>query len=353
MIKDTNKISILIQNYLISIICDNLYFSNIDDLRNFYLDIHIEENDEKNNSSIYKAVVGEEIIITAVQKESSFTCESIISKVIGNFFLVDMPFLPCSGIIYSNSQEFIIGFLLPAKVPHGFMLGMALSNYLPYLITKSSKQTIYPVFPVFSRMQGSAVAITENLLITSAHVVKEANNIKILNISPYPKENLRGEVNKIGKILDLALVITQSPLNYCKLAQRFYEGEKITCVGYGFFDLKEPLITQGYLSKIVYYCGYPVIAMISAKTFNGQSGGGVFNSNSELIGIITANAHNQNDRIYEDLGFCILNTMFSSLSKEENIQAYRKLPYLWEEESKSFNDLFTFQTTTYLPSPKL
>ena len=195
-------------------------------------------------------------------------------------------------------------------------------------------------------MQGSAVAISKNLLITNAHVVR---NSKFLEVCRGTSVKNRGRVMKAGKVLDLAMVECAGNTEIARLAQRFWEGERITTVGYG-FGSDTPLVTQGYLSKVVYYHGFPVLGMISAKTFNGQSGGGVFNTQMELIGIITANAENKNDRIYEDLGFCILNTVFPVL--QNSIRSLR-FNYLWEETRKEFVDLFNFQTTSYLPQPKV
>ena len=87
--------------------------------------------------------------------------------------------------------------------------------------------------------------------------------------------------------------------------------------------------------------------MLSAKIFNGQSGGGVFNEDLELIGIITANAKSNTDGVYSDLGFCILHHSFSLI-----LDGFNHISLL-DDDSAELQELCSFQTTKMLPSPKI
>lgn len=291
-----------------------------------------------------KPVSGMEICVVGIVGRERVRVKSVVSYVFEEFFFIDMSPLVSSGEVYTENEDFFIGFVMKSTMKPGFSLGLHLFYYFPECSVPAPVEIQYPVYLVASAMQGSIVSLGRNLFITNAHVVKGSINAKISD----SKKSYQGTVLKTGKILDLSLIHCDIPSHSPSiLAKKFYEGEKIITVGFG-ISSKIPLVTHGFLSKIVYYQGFPILAMISAKTFNGQSGGGVFNSNQELIGIITANVENQTDKIYLDLGFCILNPVFSEVLKG-NIG----FNYLWEEENDYFRGLFNFQTTLQLPHPKI
>ena len=341
---DKNE-SFIIQNYLVSVDFHQLGQDKMFN-RGVGPNLTLKKTQEFNDVLIRKPEVGDKILVVSFTGLGPIKFKTIISSILGYYLIIDMPKLISSGIILTIDELRIIGFVSPIKLKQNFLVGITLKNILPSFTTINPNPTIYPVFLISSKMTGSAVSLSSNLLITNAHVVQNSLDCKIHQI------NTLGKVIKKGKVLDLALIQCEHTGLIPKLAKTFYEGEEVYSAGFGLFKLNNLLVTCGYLSKIIYHQGFPVIAMISCKTFNGQSGGGIFNAKNELVGIITANAQNQNDRIYEDLGFCILNTMFFQFSNENFIEDL-KFPYQWNEESQEFSDLFSFQTTSYLPYPKL
>jgi hypothetical protein len=287
--------------------------------------------------------IGQRIVIEFNSDFSTSFVNSIISHITDCFLIIDLYPVPLRGKISSLNNDFL-GILLPGKPTYKFSIGISINFLIFPPKTKSILYSnSYPVYQIFSGMTGSAVAISENIIVTNAHVVQQALNSRLRGV------DMNFTTIKIGTVIDLALASCKGSLRGCQFAEKFIQGERIKTVGFAIFQSDFPLITEGYLAKIVHYRGIPVLGMISARTFNGQSGGGVFNDKNELIGIITANANNVNDKVYEDLGFCILHTVFTRLG-DINASISSEL---WEDNSEEFKELFSFQTSNNLPLPKI
>jgi S1-C subfamily serine protease len=246
--------------------------------------------------------------------------------------------LNCAGNIFSKSDNLLLGVVLPISLNSEFSIGLSLTflskvPFVPDLVFD------FPVVQVTSSMSGSGVLLGDGLMVTNAHVIGNSDRC-ILN---HGKN--KGKLMKKGKTIDLALFHTDLNSTPIKKALKFIEGQKIFTVGFAVIDGHSPIVTAGYLTKVVYLQGFPLIAMINAKVFNGQSGGGVFNESFELIGIITANARSQTEGIYSDLAFCILHSTFIDFPSQSE--------FLFSEESESLKEIFAFQTTKMLPSPRL
>ena len=322
-------------------VCRLRSFSDVGslDLRS-KLELRKEEEKVKGKGKIPQ--VGQKVLLELKGESQTLKLRSMISGFENDFLLIDTPPLHLHGFIYTETKEFI-GFVLPVSINSQLTVGVSLTHWFK---SKFLVRTCFdvPVYKVFSGMQGSGVVISSEFIVTNAHVVSGSSTCSLGSLT-----NNTGRLLKKGKILDLALLELATKETPCKLAQAFEEGQRVYTIGFGIVRQSVPLITSGYLTKIVYYQGQALLGMINAKTFNGQSGGGVFNESFELLGIITANAQDTNDGIYEDLGFCILTTAFKAFVESKDSSALR----LFDDESPDLKSLCEFQTTKYLPSPKV
>lgn len=314
------------------------YFSDLNFLE---LDCKVKKVSESNNEKAKVPHVGERVLLKLKSNFGLLNIKSTVSAFENHFMLLDASPLHYFGHIYAESGLFI-GFVLPVSINSQLSVGLAIT----YVFKKNISATCsfeVPVFKLYSDMQGSGVVVSDDLIVTNAHVVRNSTTCSILS------GKNTGKLLKKGKILDLAILQLSNKQTPANLANRFFEGQPILTVGFGVIENQIPLITSGYLTKIVYYQGQALLGMINAKTFNGQSGGGVFNQNKELIGIITANGQDVTEGIYEDLGFCILITAFQGFLNSKDLAALK----VFDDESLDLKALCEFQTTKYLPSPKM
>jgi hypothetical protein len=68
------------------------------------------------------------------------------------------------------------------------------------------------------------------------------------------------------------------------------EGDIVYAAGYGYFhDLVKPLISMGYITRIVYFEGKQLFIQHTAKTYAGHSGGALLDKNGFFIGLLFKN----------------------------------------------------------------
>lgn len=69
------------------------------------------------------------------------------------------------------------------------------------------------------------------------------------------------------------------------------EGDTVYSVGYGlFYDLNQPSVYKGYITRIAYHDNKSLFFQHTAKTYAGQSGGGLFDKDGYLIGLLFKNS---------------------------------------------------------------
>ena len=154
-------------------------------------------------------------------------------------------------------------------------------------IYKKTKNSIFVVFAknvddqVIS--QGSAVAISENKLVTNWHVVSEASSVVVSSSGIEFSVDIEGKI----KNLDLAVLYQNNhKLSAVKIQMDApQEGEKVFAIG-------APLgldktISEGIISSIR-KDKENTIYQITAPISPGSSGGGVFNTKGELLGVTTS-----------------------------------------------------------------
>lgn len=332
-----------IGRFNLQIRCQKQRLRSLSDLNHLDLQYKIQKTLEIDKVNVKVPGIGEKVFLEIKGELVTLKVKSIVSGFENNFLLLDTTPLHFYGFIYAENGSFL-GFVLPVSISSQMTVGVSVSYWFKKDFFFTVKNYfVVQVFKVFSGMQGSGVIVSDDYIVTNAHVIGNSSTCFINS------GKNTGSLLKKGKILDLALLKLSNKETPSRLAPTFYEGQKIFTVGFGILNNDTPLITSGYLTKIVYFQGQALLGMINAKTFNGQSGGGVFNENKELIGIITANAQDTSDGIYEDLGFCILNTAFKLYLETKDNWALR----VFDNESLDLKSLCEFQTTKYLPSPKM
>lgn len=177
-----------------------------------------------------------------------------------------------------------------------------------------------PVLPIVLSLQdlgtswGSCVLFNERTLVTNQHVVasfslsKEILASILLNAEKSIALGPDDQIIFPSEGLDLAFILL-SPSHQMELAyilpanlglsDHLKQGNVVRTAGYGLL-LNEngltPLISEGHISSKVslrpFLQSEPIPCMIiaSARCWNGSSGGGLFNSKKELVGIICSNA---------------------------------------------------------------
>lgn len=158
---------------------------------------------------------------------------------------------------------------------------VSISNYqMPWQISKIENWT------------GSGVIIQNNKILTSAHVVSNANFIEITKENDSNK--YIAKVKYISHQADLALLEVEDETFFnntqiLKLSDDIEVRDKVTVLGYPVGG-NSVSITQGVVSRIEYrkyvWSNLNLLAIqIDAAINNGNSGGAVINSNNQLVGI--------------------------------------------------------------------
>lgn len=128
--------------------------------------------------------------------------------------------------------------------------------------------------------EGSAVAVTSNILITNCHVLTDGEGIAIKIGNDYSLGTLAYEDKKTDLCLVFVPKASFNPVSIRK--EQLKIGEEIFTVGSP--QEEENIITQGIISGIKQVNGQGLI-VIDANIDHGSSGGGLFDNNANLIGI--------------------------------------------------------------------
>ena len=191
------------------------------------------------------------------------------------------------------------------------------------------------------KSSGSGFFISDRIVATNYHVVKNANNIKII-----VKNN--SEVNSyIARVLatdntnDLALVsITDKEFKgvqsipYSLFFDTKEVGTSVFTMGYPMSDIlgNEIKITDGIISSKTGYKGDIVTYQITAPTQPGNSGGALFDKNGVLIGITNAGVPSA-----ENVGYAIKTIYLKNLIEAAPI--YIELPKGQDLAGKELTEL--------------
>lgn len=131
---------------------------------------------------------------------------------------------------------------------------------------------------------GSAVAVTDHLLLTNCHVVKNRSLIKIVHDSVTADAVLVAANEKGDRCVIKAESVTLSPVTGVRQFDNVVVGESVFAIGTPFFF--ERTLSEGLVSGLRRFNGWHVIQTTAAIS-HGSSGGGLFDERGNLVGITT------------------------------------------------------------------
>ncbi len=155
---------------------------------------------------------------------------------------------------------------------------------------------------------------TRGILITNAHVVKNANTVVVQNNKG---QEFRAKILHLNAVTDIAILqvedqdfkpLSALPYNIKRTGAEL--GEPLFTLG---FPREEIVYNEGYMSAKTGFKGDTISFQIGVAANPGNSGGPVFNKNGEVIGII-----NTRQEQAEGVVFAIsANNIFESLVEIE------------------------------------
>lgn len=178
-----------------------------------------------------------------------------------------------------------------------------ISNGNRSLNTEQIAQSQKDAIPQIKTQQGtgSGIVINQNVVLTNAHVV---GNNPIVLLSFDNGDAIQGRVVDVNPQLDLALVKARVPETIRPVtinAKPVNEGAEIVVLGYGLgvFSTTQGIVSG--LNRQIEINASPLI-QIDAAVNGGNSGGGLFNNQGQLVGVICAKI---TDKSVDNVGFAI------------------------------------------------
>ena len=168
---------------------------------------------------------------------------------------------------------------------------------------------------------GSAVVIAKNQLVTSCHVIANANSIHVVNNgAPLTVSAIKADWHHdlcILKVDDLA-----APIATIGSSKNLKYEQSVFTIGYPSF-LAKPIRTYGVVKGLYPMDGSVVIRATS--TFGlGASGGGVFDDSGNLVGVITLKSPGR-DAYYYNMPIEWVQTLLKR--QEQPINAKSEKPF--------------------------
>ncbi len=151
--------------------------------------------------------------------------------------------------------------------------------------------------PITEMWTGSGYAIGDGYIVTNNHVAGEANIIKIKGVNGDMNTSYSAEVVVTDKVNDIAIIKITDPnfkdygtLPYAVMQQMAEVGEEVFVLGYPLTQAlgNEIKLTNGIISSRTGYQGNIATYQISAPIQPGNSGGPMFDSKGNVIGIVVA-----------------------------------------------------------------
>lgn len=162
-----------------------------------------------------------------------------------------------------------------------------------YLINTDSSAIQSAIMTVSTEHgHGSGVLISKDgYVITNHHVIMDANNVTVIDAA---KTNYKAKVIRTNAKSDLALLKVENA-TFNASAKISTEnnariGTAIICAGSPLTTNLNQTVSEGIISGYITQKGFQHYAF-SATVHPGNSGGGLFNAQGELIGIVSARAN--------------------------------------------------------------
>ena len=168
-----------------------------------------------------------------------------------------------------------------------------------------------------TKCTGSGFFVSERIIATNNHVVKDANKIEIEIKNATSIETYEGKVLTTDETNDLALVSISDKnfsgardIPYSIDAKNVSSGVSVFSMGYPLCGLlgNEVKITEGIISSKTGYKGDATSFQISAPIQPGNSGGPLFETDGHLIGITNAGVTGT-----DNVGYAIKTTFLCNL----------------------------------------
>jgi len=143
---------------------------------------------------------------------------------------------------------------------------------------------------------GTGFALTNNYIVTNNHVVDGAKSINVQGINGDFNHKYSAEVISTDKVNDLAIIkvkginIQSNSIPYAVKTGTSEVGEEVFVLGYPLTSTmgEEIKLTTGVISSKTGFQGDVSIYQISAPIQPGNSGGPLFDSKGNVIGIVSA-----------------------------------------------------------------
>lgn len=173
-----------------------------------------------------------------------------------------------------------------------------------------------------SSWTGTGFALANNHLVTNYHVVEDAKSISILGVNGDFNTQYKASIIASDKINDLAILkvndvnIPAASIPYAVKTTISDVGEEIFVLGYPLTSTMgdEIKLTTGVVSSKTGYSGDVALYQISAPVQPGNSGGPLFDSKGNVIGIVSAKHKDAENVGYAVKSSYLRNLMESSLS---------------------------------------
>lgn len=211
-------------------------------------------------------------------------------------------------IYLENHIHFVANFKLDNASARKFTGNSRLSPSVNILLTNDCVK-VYPTSSMYANAAKKAVeeslpkewtgtgfALTNNYIVTNNHVVEGAKTISIQGVNGDFNHKYGAEVVKTDKVNDLAIIkvngttIPSSSIPYAVKVGTAEVGEEVFVLGYPLTSTmgEEIKLTTGVISAKTGFQGDVSIYQISAPIQPGNSGGPLFDSKGNVIGIVSA-----------------------------------------------------------------
>lgn len=169
---------------------------------------------------------------------------------------------------------------------------------------------------------GTGFALTSNYIVTNYHVVEEAKSISVQGINGNFNNKYRATVIATDKVNDLAILrvdgvnISNASIPYSVKTTISEVGEDVFVLGYPLTSTMgdEIKLTTGVISSKSGFQGDVSLYQISAPIQPGNSGGPLFDSRGNIIGVVSAKHRGAENVGYAIKASYLRNLMESTIS---------------------------------------
>ncbi len=199
------------------------------------------------------------------------------------------------------------------------------STYLKLFPTASDNMSTTGTGISYDEWSGTGFALKNGYIVTNFHVVDGAKSIEVHGVNGNSSSNYSASVVATDKTNDLAIIqITDSGFTgfgnipYAVKNQMADVGEDVWVLGYPLTQVlgNEIKLTNGVVSSRSGYQGDVSTYQISAPVQPGNSGGPLFDSKGNVVGIVNAGVSNT-----ENVGYAIKSSYLRNLAESYSISS--------------------------------